>query len=77
MRTLFGIGTPRSLKGGWRRSWRSSSHCGCGSSNAGAAVNGQTTISRPRSRRMIVSSCYLSVRQKEPFNHGLLGSLKH
>ena len=53
-------------------SWPSSSRCGRASSASGATAGRHPPITRPRSRRIIVSNCSQSARQKEPFNHGLL-----
>ena len=72
MRSLVGVGTPRSLQGHlatvvalvialWTRV-----------EAAGATTTRYPTIRRPCLRHIIVSSCYLLARQKATFNHGLL-----
>ena len=72
MRSLVGVGTPRSLQGHLATIVALVS-CGRAWSAAGATTTRHPTIRRPFLRRIIVSSCYLLARQKATFNHGLLG----
>ena len=74
MRTLFGVGTPRSLQGRmaavlapiialWTHAvgpWRD-------------RADAIRRFARCHSRRIVVSSCYQSAHQTEAFSHGLLG----
>ena len=74
MRTLFGVGTPRGLQG--RLAAVVTLLVALWTHVVGLLARPRTRhppITRPRSRRIIVSNYYPSARQNEPFNHGLLG----
>ena len=70
MRTLFGIGTPRGLQGRLAAVLAIIVALWTHSLTSGVAWAGRSTIMRPRSRRIIVSSCCPSAHQNEPLTTG-------